>query len=181
MGRPAVTRLLLVEDDELYRSLLSRALSRHQFEVHAEASAEHLLASLARLAPFQRAILDLRLPGDSGLKLIQPVLAHSPDCQILMLTGFASIATAVEAIKLGASQYLTKPAELEQILHALTPSPPQPDLPVPSQPPSVERLEWEHIHKVLTEHQGNISATARALRMHRRTLQRKLAKKPSRF
>lgn len=174
-------RLLLVEDDELYRSLLQRALSRHDFEVHAEASAESLLAALASLAPFQRAILDLRLPGESGLKLLTPLLAHSPGCQILMLTGFASIATAVEAIKLGASQYLTKPAELSQILQALEQTDSNPDIEIPQQPPSVERLEWEHIHKVLAEHQGNISATARALRMHRRTLQRKLAKKPVRF
>jgi two-component system response regulator RegA len=100
--------------------------------------------------------------------------------RILMLTGYASIQTAVEATKLGATQYLPKPASVDEILAALANETANPDIPVAAQPLSVERLEWEHIQRVLAEHDGNISATARALNMHRRTLQRKLAKKPVR-
>lgn len=173
--------LLLVEDDEIYRSLLSRALQRKDFVVRAYGSAEALLAELASLPELTDAILDMRLPGESGLKLISPILEHSPDCHIVILTGYASIATAVEAIKLGAAQYLTKPAELEDILKALGEEQANADIEIPNQPPSVDRLEWEHIQRVLSENDGNISATARALRMHRRTLQRKLAKRPVRF
>jgi two-component system response regulator RegA len=100
--------------------------------------------------------------------------------RILMLTGYASIQTAVEAIKLGATNYLPKPATTGEILSALQSLEGNPDLPAAEQPLSVDRLEWEHIQRVLAEHDGNISATARALNMHRRTLQRKLAKKPVR-
>lgn len=140
----------------------------------------------ARAAQLQGAIVDLRLTEeDSGLALIPELRDTAPDARILMLTGYASIPTAVEAVKRGADHYLAKPAEIEAILHHLgfpTESTPTPAT-EPSEPSnqrmSVNRLEWEHIQRVLQEHQGNISATARALGMHRRTLQRKLRKRPT--
>jgi two-component system response regulator RegA len=125
-------------------------------------------------------VVDLRLATDSGLRLIPPLIAAHPGIRILLLTGYASIATAVEAIKLGAVHYLPKPAGVDDILQALGRSEGDPDAPAPEEPMSVDRLEWEHIQKVLAENDGNLSATARALKMHRRTLQRKLAKRPVR-
>jgi len=125
-------------------------------------------------------VVDLRLGDASGLGLIEALHALDPRTRIVMLTGYASIATAVEAIKLGATHYLTKPADPDEIIAALGRTSGDADIPVAAHPPSVERLEWEHIQKVLNQHQGNISATARALKMHRRTLQRKLAKRPVR-
>ena len=126
-------------------------------------------------------VLDLNLNGSSGLALIPQLLAINPACRIVVLTGYASITTAVDAIKLGAVQYLAKPVEIEAILAAFE-SDDAPDLDVvaPDEPLSVDRLEWEHIQRVLNENDGNISATARALKMHRRTLQRKLSKRPVR-
>jgi two-component system response regulator RegA len=127
----------------------------------------------------ERVVLDLNLNGSSGLALIPQLLAIVPDCHIVILTGYASIATAVDAVKLGAIQYLAKPVEIEAILSAFEEdSLPNPDFSVSDEPLSVDRLEWEHIQRVLGENDGNISATARALKMHRRTLQRKLAKRP---
>ena len=103
-----------------------------------------------------------------------------PDCRVVVLTGYSSIATAVQAIKLGAVNYLCKPADAEEILAALSQEEADPGAEVAEHPPSINRLTWEHIQKVLQEHDGNISATARALGMHRRTLQRKLQKRPVR-
>jgi two-component system response regulator RegA len=114
----------------------------------------------------------------SGLALVRELTRLRRDMRIVVLTGYGSIATAVEAIKLGATYYLAKPAAPDEIVAALGREARDPSLPVSAEPLSVDRLEWEHIQKVLAEHQGNISATARALKMHRRTLQRKLAKKP---
>jgi two-component system response regulator RegA len=126
-------------------------------------------------------VLDLNLNGSSGLALIPQLLAINADCRIVVLTGYASIATAVDAIKLGAVQYLAKPVEIEAILAAFeTDDVPDLETAAPDEPLSVDRLEWEHIQRVLNENDGNISATARALKMHRRTLQRKLSKRPVR-
>jgi two-component system response regulator RegA len=125
-------------------------------------------------------VLDLRLAADSGLRLIPPLKAAYPEIRILLLTGYASIATAVEAIKLGATHYLPKPAGVDEILSALGAEEGDAEVTPAEAPLSVDRLEWEHIQKVLAEHEGNLSATARALKMHRRTLQRKLAKRPVR-
>jgi two-component system response regulator RegA len=124
------------------------------------------------------AILDLKLSESTGLSLIQPLKAMNPEMRILLLTGYASIATAVEAIKLGATHYLPKPADTDEILAALGRDAGDAGEALPDEPMSVDRLEWEHIQKVLAEHEGNVSATARALKMHRRTLQRKLSKRP---
>ncbi|WP_298293146.1 response regulator [Thiomonas sp.] len=171
--------LLLVEDDAALAAATRNSLERRGIRVwHAESAAA--ARALIGSAAFDAAVLDLRLPGDSGLTLIQPLRAAYPDMRVLLLTGYASIATAVDAIKLGATNYLPKPATVSEILAALQQDTPEANRPVAANPLPVERLEWEHIQKVLAEHDGNISATARALQMHRRTLQRKLLKRPVR-
>ena len=120
------------------------------------------------------------MPGDSGLVLIEKLIELDPNTRIVMLTGYASIATAIEAIKLGAIHYLAKPCDADDVVAALNKSiEGDSSLLVSESPLTVNRLEWEHIQRVLAEHQGNISSTARALKMHRRTLQRKLSKHPS--
>lgn len=171
--------VLLVDDDPVFSRVLTRALQQRGFIVASAQDLQHGQAAIAA-APPDYAILDLNVGGTSGLKLIAPLKDANPQCRILILTGYASIATAVDAIKLGADQYLSKPVEVDAIVRALTAvGPPDADA-APQEPLSVSRLEWEHIQRLLTEHDGNISATARALKMHRRTLQRKLAKRPAR-
>lgn len=171
--------LLLVDDDAALRTVLARALTRRGYAVMTAAQVEEAL-TLATAQPPEYAVVDLKMPGDSGLVLIEKLMALDPGTRIVMLTGYASIATAVEAIKLGATHYLAKPADADEIVAALDRVEGDAYTPISGSPLSVDRLEWEHIQKVLAEHQGNISATARALKMHRRTLQRKLSKKPVR-
>lgn len=168
---------LIVDDDETFARVLARSLTRRGFNVTTASSAEQAI-EIADQATFDYASLDLKMEGASGLTLIPWLREHHPDIRILMLTGYASIATAVDAIKLGANQYLPKPADTDQILAALEANLPNIEQPVESEYMSVNRLEWEHIQQVLQHNNGNISATARALNMHRRTLQRKLAKYP---
>jgi two-component system, response regulator RegA len=170
--------LLLVDDDETFRTVLSRALEKRGFAVITAESVEQALP-LANANPPEYAVLDLKMEGGaSGLVLVQKLHEFDPATRIVMLTGYASIATAVEAIKLGATQYLSKPANADEIVAAFGHNA-SPDMPLNAQPASVERLEWEHIQRVLHENGDNISATARVLNMHRRTLQRKLAKRPA--
>lgn len=170
--------ILVVDDDPVFAETLARALGRRGHRVAIATDGETALT--LRDKPFDAAVLDLRLATDSGLRLIPPLIAAHPGIRILLLTGYASIATAVEAIKLGAVHYLPKPAGVDDILQALGRVEGNPEIPAPEEPMSVDRLEWEHIQKVLAENDGNLSATARALKMHRRTLQRKLAKRPVR-
>ncbi len=172
-------RLLVVDDDPVYAETLARALRRRGLMVDVAKEGAAALQAVEE-ADYDAVILDLRLATESGLQLISPMKAAQPDLRILLLTGYASIATAVEAIKLGATHYLAKPAGVEEILAALGREAGDADAELPEAPLSVDRLEWEHIQKVLAEHDGNLSATARALKMHRRTLQRKLAKRPVR-
>lgn len=169
--------ILVIDDDPVFNRVLTRALGQRGFTVFGAADRESALA-LARQHEPEYVVLDLNIAGSSGLRLIEPLLAVNPDCRILVLTGYASIATTVNAIKLGATQYLAKPADVDAILKALSATEVIIDDTPSSSPMSVDRLEWEHIQRVLAEHDGNISATARALKMHRRTLQRKLAKRP---
>jgi two-component system, response regulator RegA len=172
--------ILIIEDDPGFNAILVRTLERRGRAARGALNAPAALALAGELAP-GRVVLDLNLGGASGLALIPALLAIRPDCRIVVLTGYASIATAVDAIKLGAVQYLAKPVEIEAILAALdSDDGPDLELPAPDEPLSVDRLEWEHIQRVLSENDGNISGTARALKMHRRTLQRKLAKRPVR-
>jgi len=172
-------RLLIVDDDGSFTRVLSRAMKRRGLEVTVAQSAEAAALVIPELKP-DMVTLDLKMDGASGITLIETIKANNPAARILILTGYASIATAVEAIKLGATQYLPKPADADQILAALNNEAGNPDVEIEEQPMSVNRLQWEHIQKVLNENDGNISATARALGMHRRTLQRKLAKRPLR-
>jgi len=171
--------ILVIDDDATFNAVLSRALGRRGFDVISAADAASALLAARARAP-AAVVLDLNLGSSSGLSLIRPLLDLAPGCRIVVLTGYASITTAVEAIKLGAMQYFAKPIEIEAIIAAFDPHPAiEAGVAVPpSDPLSVNRLEWEHIQRVLHEHDGNISSTARALKMHRRTLQRKLAKRP---
>jgi len=168
--------MLLVDDNATFCQVLGRALEKRGYTVTVAHSVEQAIP-LAQANPPEYAVVDLKMGGASGLTLIQALHEHDPATRIVVLTGYASIATAVEAIKLGATQYLSKPANANEIVAAFGHLP-SPNLSVNTQISTVERLEWEHIQRVLYEHQGNISATARALNMHRRTLQRKLAKRP---
>lgn len=174
--------LLLVDDDAVFTRVLGRALNARGFTVHSAASSGEAIVQLSvdgGLRP-DFAILDLNLGGSSGLRLIGAVRQANPECRIVVLTGYASISTAVDAIKLGADQYLAKPVEVDAIVRSLTGVQAPDDDDAGESTLSVSRLEWEHIQRVLAENGGNISATARALKMHRRTLQRKLAKRPVR-
>ena len=169
--------LLLVDDDEVYCEVLGDALTKRNFEV----STAHNLTTalqLARDIEPEYAVIDLRIGTESGLELVKQLAALDENTRIIMLTGYASVATAVESIKLGAIHYLTKPATANEVVAALHREEGDASVAPSEQPLSVKRLEWEHLQKVLTEHDGNISAAARALNMHRRTLQRKLAKHP---
>src|SRR5574343_1756105 len=171
-------RILIIDDDPSFNAILVRTLERRGYPAcgaHAPATA----LALAHTQGCAQVVLDLNLNGQSGLALIPELLAIDPQARIVVLTGYASIATAVDAVKLGAIQYLAKPVEIEAILAAFEDDLPEFGLPAPDEPLSVDRLEWEHIQRVLAENDGNISATARALKMHRRTLQRKLSKRPA--
>jgi len=171
-------RILVIDDDVAFCSVLERGLLRRKFMVAVAHDAESALTSTADFQP-THAIVDLKLGQDSGMHLIKPLLALCPEMQILMLTGYGSIPTAVEAVKTGAVNYLAKPVDVDTILanFASEGGATQPVEAAPSRM-SLKRLEWEHIQRVLEEHDGNISAAARSLNMHRRTLQRKLQKRP---
>ncbi|MDP1928932.1 MAG: response regulator transcription factor [Thiobacillus sp.] len=170
-------KLLIVEDDLDFAAALARALQKRGATVEQAHDASEALAVAERFAP-THAVVDLKLPGESGLKVVAALTERWPGIAIVVLTGYASIATAVEAVRLGARHYLAKPANADEILAALQRDQPDATLEVSAEPLTVARLEWEHIQKVLNEHDGNISSTARALKMHRRTLQRKLEKNP---
>lgn len=164
---------LLVDDDEVFLETLARSLGRRGIACQTASHPTRAL-ELLKAERFSHCVLDLNLAGESGLQLLPQLLEQQPDLKIVMLTGYGSIATTVEAMRRGATNYLCKPVTADQIIAAFDPQAGEPEL--RPQPPSVEELEWEHIQRVLTEHDGNISATARALNMHRRTLQRKLGK-----
>lgn len=175
-GRP---RLLLVDDDEIYAAALSRSFARRGFEVRVARSVGDGLGA-ASYKPPQYAVVALKLPDGSGLKLVSGLRALDSRMRIVMLTRHGSIPTAVEAIKLGATNYLIKPVTAADLVAALVRGDGDDSVSVSDKPMSVNRVEWEHIQRVLRDHRGNVSATARALSMHRRTLQRKLAKHPVR-
>lgn len=169
---------LLVDDDAVFCTALQRALARRGFHADAAHDMNTALAVLEK-KKFTHAVVDLKLASESGLMLIAEFKSRHPELKVVMLTGYASISTAVEAIKLGALNYLCKPVNTDEILTAFNMEGPDREVELPHNPISIGRLEWEHIQKVLHENQGNISATARMLGMHRRTLQRKLQKRPA--
>jgi len=172
-SRPA---LLLVDDDPIHCGALERAFERRGYAVKSASSVPQALALLGNWSAAY-AVIDLRLPGSSGLTLIPRLRVANPRVRIVMMSGYGSIATAVEAIKLGAVHYLTKPVDVDMIERAFSRLQGDENA-LPGMPLSINRLEWEHIQRALSECGGNISATARVLRMHRRTLQRKLGKHP---
>jgi two-component system, response regulator RegA len=178
MNAAAPKVMLIVDDDERFRDRLSKALAQRGHPVHTAASHDEALR-VAAGQRLDRALVDLRMPGPSGLTLIRELLAGQPWVEIVVLTGYGSIATAVEAMRLGARDYLTKPCHADRILLAFEADPERPlDGPPQYEIPSLARLEREHIERVLRECNGNVSQTARVLGLHRRTLQHKLSKFP---
>lgn len=170
--------ILVVDDDLVFCQVMERALNRRGFQAsiaHSLDEAEQLLDSQT----FLKALVDLKIAQDSGLILIKRLRQKIPDIQIIVLTGYSSVSTAVEAIKLGAVHYFPKPIDLDEVLNAFNGADTEEEPATEISTPSLDRIEWEHIQKVLMDNEGNVSATARALGMHRRTLQRKLQKRPN--
>lgn len=178
LENPLPRKLLLVDDDVTYCTVLAQALSRRGFEVNVANNVNDAIQMIAQNLP-THAVIDLKMPGPSGLTLVAYIKERKPDALIVVLTGYSSIATAVEAVKLGATYYLAKPADADEIVSAFDHRPGIAEATIMTKPLSVDRLEWEHLQKVLADCGGNISAAARTLNMHRRTLQRKLQKHPA--
>jgi two-component system, response regulator RegA len=172
--------ILLVDDDDTFRRRLARALAERGFVVREARDGESALASARDESP-ELALVDLRMPGPSGLDVVKALHALDASTKIVVLTGYGSIATALDAVRLGATHYLTKPADVEEILAAFARG--DGDAPVEAalsfEAPSLARVEWEHIQRVLHDCEGNISEAARRLGIHRRSLQRKLSKNPA--
>ena len=176
MQKPSI---LIVDDDEPFRRRLARAFEDRGFDVATAGNHDEAIEQ-ARIDSPEMAVIDLRMPGKSGLELLQALRAIDPATKIVVLTGYGSIATAIDAVRLGATHYLPKPADADDIVAAFARGespplePPEPDY----QAPSLARAEWEHINRVLSDCGGNISEAARRLGIHRRSLQRKLQKYP---
>lgn len=173
-------KLLIVEDDEIFANTLKRRLEKHGYDcLHVDNNNDALLACHRHMPDY--ILLDMKLAQETTLNIITPLRKSRPKSRIILLTGFASIATAVEAIKLGADDYLAKPVDTQTLLATLSDSKAASiELTDDSDETlSAEQVEWQHIQQVLKANQGNISATARQLSMHRRTLQRKLQKRPA--
>jgi two-component system response regulator RegA len=171
--------VLVVDDDDAYCGDIARALANRRFFITSAATISAALAQADRNPP-DFVLLELKIAGESGLKLVASLHKRHPDARIVVLTGYGSIATAIEAIKLGAVYYLCKPATGDEIVAAFHHEAGNPALPPTIRPMSLTRMEWEQLTRVLRAHNDNISGAARALSMHRRTLQRKLAKHPVR-
>jgi two-component system response regulator RegA len=174
------TSLLIVEDDDPLRDRLARAFAERRLEVRSARTAEEA-TRLATEDPPELVLLDLRIGADNGLGLISTLRALDPATRVVVLTGYGSVATAVQALRLGAVHYLTKPADADEILAAFDqPAEAASQRATALQPMSLDRVEWEHINRVLLDCGGNVSEAARLLGVHRRTLQRKLSKYPTR-
>jgi two-component system, response regulator RegA len=172
-----IASILVVEDDNAFRTILVNAFIDRGYEAVGVADAESAIRAAEEDSP-EMAVVDLRLPDQSGLDVVRRLKAIDPSTAIVVLTGYGSIATALESVRLGAVHYLTKPTDADRILaafqHGLASRPRD----LPTDPPSLARVEWEHMNRVLTDCDGNISEAARQLGMHRRSLQRKLGKYP---
>jgi two-component system response regulator RegA len=168
---PGVHRIVVCEDDDAFRRRLVRGLRDREFVVYEAATAEELLEVAAEYTP-QAAVIDLRMPGKGGLWGVQELVKVDPEIEIVVLTGFGSITTALDAVRLGAVNYLTKPTSIEELLSAFEPKQSQWEEPVKI--PPLEQVQTEYINRVLAECGGNISRAARALGLHRRSLQRML-------
>lgn len=169
--------VLVVDEDAASCDYLARALASRGYAIKTAHTAGAARA-LAIENPPEFAVVELKIAGESGLRLISALIGLDPDTRIVVLTGYGSIATAVEAIKLGAVYYLCKPANADEVVAAFYRQAGDDDSPLNASPMSLKRLEWEQVARVLCAHNGNISEAARALSMHRRTLQRKLSKHP---
>lgn len=171
--------ILVVDDDNIFRPRLVRALEDRGLRTHGAASGAEAKRLMREVRPV-RAIVDLRMPEESGLELVQQLKAIDPQLVVIVLTGYGSIATAKEAIRVGAHDYLTKPADADQILAAFESADAAPGerAPAPDTAPSLAQVEWEHIQRILSDCDGNVSQAARVLGIHRRSLQRKLSKNP---
>jgi two-component system response regulator RegA len=176
-GAELAPTIFLVDDDEVFRQRLARALRERGFEtLDFDRPADAIARASAD--PPEYAIVDLRMPDLSGLDVVRALLQAEPATRIVVLTGYGSIATALEAVKLGAVHYLTKPATVDELLKALAGDVLARDVNAADSVPSLARVEWEHINRVVASCQGNVSRAARLLHMHRRSLQRKLSKFP---
>jgi two-component system, response regulator RegA len=175
-ARPTV---LLADDDVSFRTVLGRALESRGFVVQIAADGDEACAMAADDPP-ELAVVDLRMPGRSGLEVVRCLRALDPATRVVVLTGYGSIATAVDAIKAGAVNYLPKPADADQVLAALGVTEPSPVPDEPPETPTLARVEWEHIQRVMQDCGGNVSEAARRLGLHRRSLQRKLGRIPPR-
>jgi len=168
--------ILVVDDDKVFRTRLVMALADRGLRAHAAADSAEAVRLMREVKPV-RAIVDLRMANESGIDVVQKLKAMDPGLNVIVLTGYGSIATAKEAIRVGALDYLTKPADADQILAAFEKgdgeTPPAPDT-----APSLAQVEWEHIQRILADCGGNVSQAARVLGIHRRSLQRKLSKNP---
>lgn len=171
-------RLLLVDDDRPFLTRLARAMESRGFEVDQAATIDEAMSAM-RLNPPDFAVVDLRLEDGNGLDIIEQIRISNPDCKAVILTGYGNIATAVTAVKMGAIDYLAKPADADDVFAALMRSPEDRADP-PENPMSADRVRWEHILRVYELCDRNVSETARRLNMHRRTLQRILAKRAPR-
>jgi len=174
-ARSDAPSMLVVDDDHALRERLARALATRGYHVRTASDAPSAIALAKEESP-EFAVVDLRMPGPSGLELIAELKALDSATRIVVLTGYGSIATAVEAIKRGATHYVPKPADVDTILAGFDEGQgaPSEDLSAPS----LARAEWEHINRVLADCDGNVSEAARRLGIHRRSLQRKLQKYP---
>jgi len=167
-------RILIVDDDEPFRLAMRTAFSRRGYDVLLAGNADEAQAVI-RQTPPEYAVVDLRMPGPSGLEVVRALRALPTPAQVVVLTGYGTIGTAVEAIRLGATNYLSKPADADEVEAALLGKRAPPPV---HEVPSLDRQEWEYLNRILADCNGNISEAARRLKMHRRTLQRKLQKHP---
>ncbi|TXD38150.1 response regulator [Lujinxingia vulgaris] len=173
--------LLIVDDNEIFRERLARAFRDRTFEVRVANGHDQAIALASEESP-EWAVVDMKMPGKSGLEVVRDLKSIDPQTKIVVLTGYGSIATAIDAVRLGAINYLQKPADADDIIAAFErgEQPPMTGADHDYQAPSLARAEWEHIQRVLADCGGNISEAARRLDIHRRTLQRKLDKYPPR-
>ena len=169
--------ILVVEDDDAFRAILVQALEARGYDARGVADARSALAAARQDSP-EMAVVDLRLGSESGLDVVRELKQIDSSTAIVVLTGYGSIATALESIRLGALHYLTKPTDPDRILAAFERGLAARPRDLPIDTPSLARVEWEHLQRVLTDCGGNISEAARELGMHRKSLQRKLAKRP---
>jgi two-component system, response regulator RegA len=169
--------VLVVDDEDPFRTRLMQALAERGFDAWGAASTGEAIAIAERETP-EYAVVDLRLPGASGLHVVRRLHELDPTTRIVVLTGYGSIATALEAVRSGALHYLTKPADIDELLAGFEPQTSPSAEPPPATIPTLARVEWEHIERVMVECGGNVTKAARLLGLHRRSLQRKLGKLP---